>query len=182
MTLFILSLHVAWCIPISFCSREYMGQKIFEKFQKGCLVHDHLLYLSEMKEAFMSLFLAWSIQSSFCSWGHMVWKKMWVEEFQDGCLMLDPLWNLNGMISAFLCNLSACCLQSYFCSRGYMVWEMLVNNSKMAVSARQSLICKWNNYSYFWVSMLLEAFHQVSVQEDVWFQRCWLKNSKMAVK
>ena len=31
-------------------------KKLFEKFQEGCLVHDHLLYLSEMKEAFMSLF------------------------------------------------------------------------------------------------------------------------------
>ena len=47
------------CIPISFCSREYMGwKKLFEKIQEGRLVHDHLLYLSEMKEAFMSLFLA----------------------------------------------------------------------------------------------------------------------------
>ena len=45
------------CIPISFCSREYMGwKKLFEKFQECRLVHDHLLYLSEMKEAFMSLF------------------------------------------------------------------------------------------------------------------------------
>ena len=31
-------------------------KKLFGKFQKGCLVHDHLLYLSEMKEAFMSRF------------------------------------------------------------------------------------------------------------------------------
>ena len=30
--------------------------------------------------------------------------------------------------------------------------------------------------------MLPEAFHQVSAQEDKWFERCWLKNSKMAVK
>ena len=28
-------------------------KKLFEKIQEGCLVHDHLLYLSEMKEAFM---------------------------------------------------------------------------------------------------------------------------------
>ena len=47
------------CIPISFCSREYMGwKKLFEKFQEGCLLHDHLLYTSEMKEAFISLVLA----------------------------------------------------------------------------------------------------------------------------
>ena len=42
------------------CSREYMGwKKLFEKFHKGCLLHDHLLYLSGMKEAYLSLFLTW---------------------------------------------------------------------------------------------------------------------------
>ena len=30
--------------------------------------------------------------------------------------------------------------------------------------------------------MLPEAFHQVSAQEDRLFERCWLKNSKTAVK
>ena len=56
---FILSLLVAWCLPLSFCSRECVGwKKLFEKFQEDCLVHDHLLYLSGMKEAFISLFLA----------------------------------------------------------------------------------------------------------------------------
>ena len=30
--------------------------------------------------------------------------------------------------------------------------------------------------------MLPEAFHQVSAQEDRWFERCWLKSSKMTVK
>ena len=29
--------------------------------------------------------------------------------------------------------------------------------------------------------MLHEASHQVSAQEDIWFGRCWVKNSKMAV-
>ena len=33
-----------------------MGWKKFEKFQEDCLVHDHLLYPSEMKEAFLTLF------------------------------------------------------------------------------------------------------------------------------
>ena len=33
-------------------------KKLFEKIQEGRLVHDHLLYLSEMEEAFMRLFLA----------------------------------------------------------------------------------------------------------------------------
>ena len=29
--------------------------------------------------------------------------------------------------------------------------------------------------------MLREAFDQVSAQEDIWFGRCWLKNSMMGV-
>ena len=33
-------------------------KKLFEKIQEGCLVHDHLLYLSGMKDAFLSLCLA----------------------------------------------------------------------------------------------------------------------------
>ena len=32
-------------------------KKLFEKFQEGCLMHDHLWYLSGMKEAFPGLFL-----------------------------------------------------------------------------------------------------------------------------
>ena len=52
-----LSLHIAWCLPSSFYSRENMcWKKFFEKFQEGCLLHDHLWYLSGIKEAFQSLF------------------------------------------------------------------------------------------------------------------------------
>ena len=53
MILFVLSLHVVWCLPSSFCSREYVGWKrLFEKFQEGCLVHANRLYLRGKKEAF----------------------------------------------------------------------------------------------------------------------------------
>ena len=126
MILFILSLHVAWCIPISFSSREYMGwKKLFEKFQEGCLVHDHLLYVSEMKEAFMSIVLAWSIQSSFCSWGHMVWRRMLFDKYQDCCLVLghpDFLFNL----SLHVCLVSA--------QEDIWFWRSnCLKNSKMAV-------------------------------------------------
>ena len=34
------------------------SKKLFEKCQEDCLVHEHLLYLSGMKETIMSLFLA----------------------------------------------------------------------------------------------------------------------------
>ena len=32
-------------------------KKLFKKFHESCLVHDHHLYLSGMKEAFLSHFL-----------------------------------------------------------------------------------------------------------------------------
>ena len=35
-----------------------------------------------------------------------------------------------------------------------------------------------NSESY----MLPEAFHSVFTQENIWFERSWLKNSNMAVK
>ena len=33
----------------------------------------------------------------------------------------------------------------------------------------------------FWISMLHDAFHQVSAQENIWVGRSCLKNSKKAV-
>ena len=53
----------------------------------------------------------------------------------------------------------------------------------MTVHARQSLVCKWDDFRHFWVSMMPEASHQVSALEDIWFGRkCWFKDSKMVVK
>ena len=43
--------------PIKFTLKKYVGwKKLFENFQEGCLVHDHLMYLSRRIEGFMSLF------------------------------------------------------------------------------------------------------------------------------
>ena len=54
--------------PYEFLRNTIYGWKtLFEKFKEGCLVHEHLLNLSRMKEAIMSLFFAWRIQSSFSS-------------------------------------------------------------------------------------------------------------------
>ena len=48
-------------------------------------------------------------------------------------------------------------------------------------SAWPFLMCKWGVFC-FWVSILPEAFHQFSAQENIWFgRRCWLKNFKIAV-
>ena len=128
--------------------------------------------------AILSLHVARSLSLSLCSRGYIVWKKMLVEEFQDSCLMLDPLWHLNGMISAFLCNLSACCLLPSFCSRAYMVWKRMMFGEipGWLFSARQSLVCKWDNWNYFWVSMLHETFHQVG-----WIIPGWLFSTRQSL-
>ena len=63
-----------------------------------------------------------------------------------------------------------------------MVWKKMMFEEFRDGCARQSLVCKWHDFSYFCVFVLLEAFHQVSTREDILFgRRCWLKNSKMAV-
>ena len=159
MILFILSLHVAWCITISFCSREYMGwKKLFEKFQEGCLVHDNLLYLSGMKnskwvwsgnttitncrqprgiprEAFMSLFAAWSIQSSFISLGHIVWRRMLFEKYQDCCLVLGH--------PDILFILSLHLLKRTDGFEEEIAWR----NPRWLFNAWPSLISEWNDLS-----------------------------------
>ena len=44
--------------PYKFLRKTIYGWKmLFEKFKEGCLVHDHLLNLSRMKEAILSLVL-----------------------------------------------------------------------------------------------------------------------------
>ena len=173
-----------WRLPSIFCSRENMGLKmLFEEFQDGCLVHDHIWYLNGRISAILCNLYACCLPSSFCSRGYMVCK-MLVEEFQDGCLVLGNLSYANGMILAV--SESPCCMKpsiKFLLKRIYGLEEDIGwRIPKWLFSARQSLICKWDDLSYFWVSMLPEAFHQVSAQEDRWFKRrCWLKNSKMAV-
>ena len=44
--------------PNKFLQENLLVGRLFEKLQEGCLVHDHLLYLSGILEAFKSLFLA----------------------------------------------------------------------------------------------------------------------------
>ena len=50
-----------------YAQKKYVGwKKLFENFQEGCLVHDHLMYLSRRIEGFMSLFLP-THPNQFCS-------------------------------------------------------------------------------------------------------------------
>ena len=105
------------------------------------------------------------------------------EEFQNGCLVLGNLWYANGMISCIWVSMLHEAFHQVLLKRIYGledddVWKI----PKWLLSARQSLIWKWDDFSCFWFSMLHEAFHQVSAKEGRWIERrYWLKNSKMAV-
>ena len=118
MILFIISLHVAWCLPSRFCSRKYVGWKLFEKFHEGCLVHANRWYLRGMKEAFLSPFLVWRIQSIYFSWGHMVWMKILFEEYQDCCLVLGQPDIWIKWVYLFWAS-----MLPGFCSREHMVFK-----------------------------------------------------------
>ena len=111
---------------------------------------------------------------------YMVWKEMVVEEFQDGCLVHGHLWCVNGVI--FAISESPNCPKpsiKFLLKRKYGLEEDV--GWKIAgwlFRAWQSLMCEWSYLSYFWVSMLLEAFHQVSAQGNIWYGRwSWMKIS-----
>ena len=55
-------------------------KKLFEKFQEGCLVHDHLLYLSEMKKHLRVFF--WPQASNQVSAHEDIW-------FGGGCCLTN---------------------------------------------------------------------------------------------
>ena len=63
-------------------------KKLLEKFQEGCLVHDHRLYLSGMKEAFLSHFWPDTSNQVSTHTGHTVWRKMLFYVYQYCCLVL----------------------------------------------------------------------------------------------
>ena len=95
--------HCCIMNPYKFLRKLICGRKkLFEKFKVGCLVQDHILNLSSMKEAFLSLCFPWRIISSFCSWRHMAQRKMLFEEFQEDYSMDGHLWYLGGLIKANL--------------------------------------------------------------------------------
>ena len=148
---------------------------------------DPLWHLNGLKSAFLCYLSACCLPSNFCSRGYMVWKMIMFEEFQDGCLVLGNLSYENGMILAT--SESPCCMKpsaKFLLKRIYGfedddVWRI----SRWPLSARQSFIWKWDDFSYFWVSMLHEAFHQFllkriyGLEEDVgWRIPRWLFSTK----
>ena len=153
--------------PIKFLLKIIYGfEEVVWKFQEGCLVQDYLLYLSGMKEAFLSLFLAWPIQSSFCSWGSMVWRKMLFEEYQDCCLVLGhpDIW-----MKCF--NLFWASMLPGFYSRGHMVLKKKLFEEFKDGCLMHGHVCYLNGI--IWANQGLR-FALVSAQEDFWFGRCCL--------
>ena len=138
-----------WCLSSSFCSRGHIVWKMmFEDFQDSCSMLHPLWHLNGMISAFLCKLSAFCLPSSFCSRGYMVWKMMF-EDNQDGCLVLGNLWYANGLISAT--SESPCCLKpsmKFLLKRIYGledddVWRI----PRWLLSARQSLICKWDDFS-----------------------------------
>ena len=109
---------------------------------------------------------------SFCSSIYMNWKKMLVEQFQDVCLVHGHPWCVNRIIFALYVS-PYCCKPSIqflfkriYGLEEYVDWRI----SRWLFSARLSSICKWDDFSYFWVSLLPKAFHQYFDQENIWFE------------
>ena len=63
-----------------------------------------------------------------------------------------------------------------------MVWKMVFEEFVNGFSMLDPLCYLNVMISTFCITYLPAASHQVSAQEDKWFGKCWLKNSKMAVK
>ena len=140
---------------------------LVEEFQDGCLMLDPLWHLNEMISALLSNLSACCLPSSFCPRGYMVLEEDDVWRIPSSCLVLGNLWYANGMILAT--SESLCCMKppiKFLLKRIYGLEDVGWRISKWLLSASQSL--KWNDYSYCWFSILSEAFHQVSAQEDIY--------------
>ena len=102
----------------------------------------------------------------------MVWKKMLVEEFQDSCIVHGYLWCVNGVILAS--SESQNCRKpsiDFLIKRIYGLEEDVSwRIPRWLYSAWPSLMWEWGDFSYFWVSILPEAFHQFFDQENIWFE------------
>ena len=128
-------------------------------------------HLNGIISAFLCNLSACCLPSSFCSRKYMHLKMMMFGEFQDGCLVLGSFWYANGMILAT--SESPCCMKpviKFLFKRIYGLEDVGWSIQKWLFSARQSFICKSDDLSYIWVSMMTEAFHQVFAQEDIWFE------------
>ena len=88
---------------------DIVWKMMFEEFQDGCSMMDHLSDLNGMTTAFLCNLFTCCLPSSFCSREYMVWKMMMFEEFQDGYLVLGNLSYANVMISAV--SESQCCMK-----------------------------------------------------------------------
>ena len=132
---------------------------------------------------FLNLHDALSLPSSFCTRGYMVWKMMMFEWILDGCLVLGNLWYANAVILAISESPCTGKPSSSFCYRENIVWKMLVEEFQDGCIVHCHLWCvNGIIYANSELYMLPEVFHSAFTQENIWFERSWLKNSKMAVK
>ena len=126
-----------------------------------------LLYLNGMKEEFLSLFLSWRIQSSFCSWGHLVRRKICLKNIKIASQFLAIIEIRIKCFNSFWASM----LPGFSSRGGKVLKKELFWEFQDGCSARPSLISVWNDLSNSWPLFCLDATHQVSAQENIWFGR-----------
>ena len=154
-----------WKLSINFLIKRIYG------FRRRCWLKN-----SKMAVKCMAIFDVWigcfllflsnplcQKTSSFCSREYMVWKEMVVEKFKYGYLVHGHHWWVKGVILAIS--------ESPFCRKLFI--KFLIKRKyglkedvgwripRWLFSAWSSLMCKWGDITYFWDSILSEAFHLV---------------------
>ena len=156
-----------WKPSIEFLLMSIYGLEDVYKFQEGYLVHRHLWCVNRMIFAFS--------ESPCCRKPNIQFllkRRYSMEE--------DVGWIIQRLIlrewPSWMCEWDdfgysefPCCRKAsikFLLKRTYGLEEAIGwKIPRWLLSAWPSLTSEWGNFSYFWVSFLLEAFHQVSAQE-----------------
>ena len=175
-----MSLHVAWCMPQSFCSKNrccLMNNKMAVKF---LAIFDfwmkfvYLFCVSMLHSASHQV----SIQEKIC-----VSKKLFEKNpgrlFSAWPSLVSELYERSISKSRF-----GLTHPIKFCPWGHMVsGKLLFEEYQDGYFVDGVVIFDiWIElFKLFWVSMLPDASHQVSAWDNIWVGRCCLKNIKMSV-
>ena len=109
---------------------------------------------------FLSLHICRSLPKIFCARDYMVRKEMLDEEFNGVLIVHGHLWCVNGVMFAIL-ESPYCWNPSikFLIKRIYGLEEDAVwRIRRWLFTAGPSLMCEWDDFCYFWVAIMSEAF------------------------